>query len=113
MVLVKGKFERDDDTIRLLASEIVAIDVVRERAARGVAIRLAMPPHDRATVEAVLDVLARHKGDRKVSLEVELRGGKRPLVVRADVLGPTRVKPSAQLVADLERICGEGAVVLR
>jgi len=113
MVLVKGRFERDDETSRLLASEIVAIDVVREKAARMVAIRLAMPPHDRATIEAVLGVLARHKGDRKVSLEVELRGGQRPLKVRADVLGPTRVKPSAQLVADLERVCGEGAVLLR
>jgi DNA polymerase-3 subunit alpha len=113
MVLVKGRFERDDESTRLLASEIVAIDLVRERAARMVAIRLSMPPHDRATVEAVLGVLARHKGDRKVSFEVELRGGPRPLKVRAEVLGPTRVKPSAQLVADLERICGEGAVVLR
>ena len=47
MVLVKGKFERDEETSRLLASEIVAIEAVREKAARQVAIRLAMPPHDR------------------------------------------------------------------
>jgi DNA polymerase III subunit alpha len=113
MVLVKGRFERDDESTRLLATEIVGIETVRERAARTVAIRLAMPPHGRTTVEAVLGVLARHKGDRKVSLEVELRGGPRPLKVRADVLGATRVKPSAQLVADLEQICGEGAVLLR
>ncbi|HEX7486210.1 MAG TPA: DNA polymerase III subunit alpha, partial [Vicinamibacterales bacterium] len=113
MVLVKGRFERDDETVRVLASEIVAIDVVREKAARMVAIRLTMPPHDRATIEAVLGVLARHKGDRQVCIEVDLRGGQRPLKVRADLLGPTRVKPSAQLVADLERVCGEGAVALR
>jgi DNA polymerase III subunit alpha len=113
MVLVRGRFERDDETSRILASEIVAIDVVREKAARMVAIRLTMPPHDRTTVEAVLGVLSRHKGDRKVSLEVELRGGRRPLKVRADVLGPTRVTPSAQLVAELEQVCGEGAVLLR
>jgi len=112
-VLVKGRFERDDETSRLLASEIVSIDVVRERAARSVVIRLAMPPHGRATVEAVLGVLARHKGDRKVTLEVELRGGGRPLRVKADMLGPTRVKPSAQLIVELEQICGEGAAFLR
>jgi len=29
------------------------------------------------------------------------------------MLGPTRVKPSAQLIAELERICGEGAAFLR
>jgi DNA polymerase-3 subunit alpha len=113
MVLVKGRFERDDETIRLLASEIVSIEMVREKAARSVAIRLAMPPHGRATVEALLGVLARHKGDRKVALEVELRGGSRPLRVKADLLGPTRVKPSAQLIAELEQVCGEGTVWLR
>jgi hypothetical protein len=33
--------------------------------------------------------------------------------VKAEVLGPTRVKPSTQLVAELEQVCGEGAVLLR
>jgi DNA polymerase-3 subunit alpha len=113
MVLVKGKFERDEETSRLMASEIVGIDVAREKAARQVAIRLAMPPHGRKTVEGILDVLARHKGDRKVVLELELRGGAQPLQVKAEVLGQTRVKPSSQLIADLERVCGAGTVVLR
>ena len=114
MVLVKGKFERDEESSRLMASEIVAIEAVSEKAARQVAIRLrACRRTIGATVEAMLDVLARHKGDRKVVLELELRGGAQPLRVKADVLGQTRVKPSSQLVADLERVCGAGTVVLR
>jgi DNA polymerase III subunit alpha len=113
MVLVKGKFERDEESSRMMASEIVAIEAVREKAARQVVVRLAMPPHDRRTVESMLDVMARHKGDRKVVLELELRGGPQPLQVKAEVLGQTRVKPSSQLVADLERVCGAGTVVLR
>ncbi len=60
---------------------------MREKAARQVVIRLAMPPQDRSTVEAMLDVMARHKGDRKVVLELELRGGAQPLRVKAEVLG--------------------------
>src|SRR4029077_6906233 len=43
MVLVRGKLERDDETARILASEIVPIDTVRERIAREVAIRVTMP----------------------------------------------------------------------
>jgi DNA polymerase III subunit alpha len=112
MVLVKGKFERDDETMRLLASEIVAIETVRERAARYVTIRLAMPPHGRETLEALAELLGRHKGDRRVSLELELRGGAEPLRVKADVTGPIRVRPSSQLVADVERLCGAGTIVL-
>jgi DNA polymerase-3 subunit alpha len=110
MVLVKGRFERDEESTRLLASEIVALDTVRERAARIVTIRLAMPPHDRATIEALADLLARHKGDRRVCLELDLRGGAQPLRVKADVGGPIRVRPSSQLVADVERLCGAGTV---
>jgi len=113
MVLVKGKFERDDETSRLLASEIVAIEAVRERATREVSIRLTMPPHDKQTIEALCGVLSRHKGDRRVCLEIELRHRPDPLKVKADVLGQTRVKPTAQMVADVERLVGEGSVTLR
>ncbi len=113
MVLVKGRFERDEESSRLLATEIVSIDVLRERAARGVSIRLTMPPHGRSVVEAVIGVLAKYKGDRKVSLEVELRGRVQPVRVRADLLGQMRVKPSAEFVAEIEALCGAGTVTLR
>ena len=72
-----------------------------------------MPPHGRATIEMLADLLARHKGDRRVCLEVELRGRGQPLRVRADLMGPLRVKPSAQFVADVEPRVGAGRVSLR
>jgi hypothetical protein len=98
--------------MRIIANEIVDIETVRERAARLVTIRLALPPHGRATLEALTDVLARHKGDRRVCLELELRGRKPALRVKADILGQVRVRPSAQLVAEVERLCGPGTIVL-
>jgi DNA polymerase-3 subunit alpha len=111
MVLVKGKFEKDEESMRMTANEVVSIDVVRERAARFVSIKLSMPPHDRKTVEALSEILSRYKGDRRVSLEVTLvQSG---LSVRAEVGGLYRVRPTAQLVADVERLCGEGSVALR
>ena len=113
MVLVRGVFERDEDKAKLKANEMRAD---RSGAGAGgpgsVAVRLTMPPHDRTTVEAVLEALARHKGDRRVCLEVDLRGGAEPLRVRAD-LRARPVRPSAQLLADVERICGAGSVALR
>ena len=62
MVLVKGKFERDDESARILASEIAPIEIVRERLATSVAIRLSTPPHDRATFERLWDVLRAAQG---------------------------------------------------
>ena len=110
LVAVRGKLEKDDESIRLVASEVLPIGGVRERITQEVAVRLAMPPNDRGTLEALAEVLSRHRGDRRVALEIEIRGA-RPLRVRADVA--LRVKPTPRLVAEVEQVCGPGSIVLR
>ncbi len=112
MVIVRGRFEKDEDSARLLATEILPLATLRERVAREVAIRIAAPPHGRSTFQALADVLLRHRGDRRVLLELEVRGRERPFRVLADV-PQWRVRPSARLVAEVEQICGTGAVDLR
>src|SRR6185312_14677486 len=42
MVLVRGKFEKDEESARLVATELLAIAALRERTAREVAIHLSM-----------------------------------------------------------------------
>ena len=113
MVLVKGKFERDDETVRILASEIVPIETVRERLATAVAIRLSTPPHGRATFEKLWDVFAQHKGDRRVAFDIELKESDRHLRVKVHVNAQIRVRPSESLVTEVEKICGAGSVSLR
>ncbi len=113
LVLVKGRFERDDESMRILASEVLPLETVREQLAREVAITLRMPPHDRGTLEALSDLFARHKGDRRVTFEIAVTSGARPLRVRADLSGQYRVRPSERLVAEIERICGQGSVHVR
>jgi len=109
-LLVHGRFERDDDSVRILASEIAPIEMVRERLARSVAIQVSMPPHGRATFEQLLHLLAQHKGDRRVAFVILEQD--RHIRVTADVSG-IRVRPSERLVAEVEKICGAGSVSLR
>ena len=109
-VCVTGRFEKDDESARILASEIVPIEMVRERLAKSVAISVSMPPHGRATFEKLLDILAQHKGDRRVALV--LHEQERHIRVTADVSG-IRVRPSERLVSDVEKLCGAGSVRLR
>jgi DNA polymerase-3 subunit alpha len=111
MVLARGKFEKDDESARLVASELMSIAALRERTTREVAIHLAMPPHSRATLEALADLFSRHRGDRRVSLELDVRNGGKPMRVKADVA--QRVRPSEQLVEEVEQLCGTGSVELR
>jgi DNA polymerase-3 subunit alpha len=111
MVLVKGRCERDDESARVLASEIAPIEILTERLASSVAITVSAPPHDRDTFMRLWDVLMQHKGDRRVA--IELRDPDRHLRVTIDVNAHVRVRPSERLVAEVEKICGAGSVSLR
>ena len=112
MVLVRGKLERDDETVRILATEIVPLESLRERLAREVAIRVKMPA-ERRVFEELGEILSRHRGDRRVSFDLEVPSDPRKLRVRADVSAQIRVRPSPALVAEIEKVVGQGAVSLR
>jgi DNA polymerase-3 subunit alpha len=112
MLVVRGKFDKDDESARLVASELFPIGGLRERIAREVAIRLSVPPHGRPTFEALAELLAKHRGDRRVSLELDVRGDAGSMRVLADA-GHVRVRPSEKLVAEVEALCGSGTVTLR
>jgi hypothetical protein len=111
MVLVKGRFERDDESARILAAEIAPIAIVPERLASSVAIRVSVPPHGRETFARLWDVLMQHKGDRPVA--IVLHEENRKLLVNIDINAQIRVRPSERLVSDVEKICGAGSVSLQ
>jgi len=112
LVLVRGKLERDDESVRVLASEVAPLDAVRERVARGVAIHVR-GRLERGQLETLGEIFSRHRGDRRVSFEIEVASGPRPLRVHADVSSQIRVRPSSTLVAEVERVMGAGSVELR
>jgi DNA polymerase-3 subunit alpha len=111
LVLVRGRFERDEESSRLQASEVVPLAQLRERLARGVRIRLkAETP--RETIGQLWDVVAAHRGDRPLSIEVRLNGGGTTTIVTLDVNPSIRVRPSEHFVAAVEQLCGPGTIVL-
>jgi DNA polymerase-3 subunit alpha len=112
LVLVRGKLERDDETVRILATEIAPLDSVRERLAREVAIHLRKPA-DRGMLESLGEIFSRHRGDRKVSFEVETGEPGNRLRVRVEVSSQIRVRPSPALISEVEQIVGTGSVELR
>jgi DNA polymerase-3 subunit alpha len=112
LVLVRGKLERDEETARILASEIAPLDSVRERLAREVAIHVRHPV-DRGLFETLGEIFSRHRGDRRVSFEIELSAVPKHLRVRAEVSSQIRVRPSPALIAEVEQVVGAGAVELR
>jgi len=110
LVLVRGKLERDEESVRILASEVTSIETAAERLARELSIHITQPANN--VLEALRDVVSRHQGDRKVSFELET-GGPRRLRVRLDLGAQFRVKLSSALIAEVEQIVGQGSVSLR
>ena len=109
LVVVEGKLEVDDESRRLTAGEIKALDTVLGEAGRRLAIRVASPPADRATFIALAEVLAKHHGAGKVALEIDLRDQVPAVRIRAE-LNRARVNPSDVLIAEIEAVCGKGTV---
>jgi DNA polymerase III subunit alpha len=109
MLLVRGKLEKDEESARIVATELMPIATLKEKTTKEVVIHLRQP-QPRTMFEALAELLSRHRGDRRVSLELDVNGP-RPLRVRADVA--QRVRPSEKLVAEVEQICGSGTVELR
>jgi hypothetical protein len=85
---------------------------VRERLAREVAIHLRKPA-DRGLLESLGEIFSRHRGDRKVSFEVETGAPGSRLRVRVDVSSQIRVRPSPALISEVEQLVGTGSVELR
>jgi DNA polymerase-3 subunit alpha len=111
MLLVRGKFEKDDESARIVATELMPIAALRERTTREVVIHLQGAPQGRTTFEQLAELLERHRGDRRVFLELDVSGREKPLRVRSEVA--QRVKPSERLVLEVEQLCGSGSVELR
>ncbi len=109
VLLVRGKFERDEESARLQATEVLPLSQLRERLSRGVRIRLkaGIP---RETIGQLWDVIAEFRGDRPLAIEVVVNGGAEHTVVRMDINPSIRVRPSEQFVTAVERLCGQGTV---
>ena len=109
----RGRFERDEDSTRLLAAEVLLqIEIVANISpARSSDVAL----FDRQAFEDVLAVLGRHRGDGHVAFLVKTSSADGPLLARLDVSSQLRVRPSGQFVAEaradsLRPGLGHGAV---
>jgi DNA polymerase-3 subunit alpha len=109
MLLVRGKYERDEESSRLVVSELTPLEAVREKTVREVEITLAGRP-GKDVLLMLAGVFERHAGDRRVSIVMELNGGA-PVRVRAGTA--RRIRPSDAFVREVESVCGTGSVMLK
>jgi len=112
LLVVRGKFERDEESARMQANELFRLETLGERLSKSVRIKMN-GGCTREKLEALWDLLTAHQGDRPVAIELEVVRGGKTLRVSADVQSQIRVRPTEQLLAAVEQLCGAGSVTLR
>jgi DNA polymerase-3 subunit alpha len=107
-VLVKGKPEAGEDAGKVLASEILLLDEVRQRDASSMTIRIPLDQFFEDSLPHLREILEQHRGTCPLKFEL-VRDNYRVTIRPHPFL---RVELSPELVASLEAICGEGTVAL-
>jgi DNA polymerase-3 subunit alpha len=106
---VRGKVDKKRETPSLLINEVIPVGDSFQRMTTAVAIRLDPLRHSTDVVSQLEDTLRRHKGNIEVFLQVQTSPESK-VVMRLDK--DRYVKPSRELVDDLELLLGTGCVQL-
>jgi len=110
IVLVKGRAEAlDEGRFRLLASDVLPLEVAKLSEARYVTIRVPMGSWDKTKGERLRDILGSHRGDCPVTLEM-VRPGAFAVAVAPSAY--FRVRPDEVLRTEVEGLLGPGSLIL-
>ena len=109
-VLVKGKFESAEDSLRMITTEMLPIETLLKGSPQSIAIHLSSPPHSKETFTKLLELFKQHKGDGSVTLSVDDHESN--IRVYMDIDSQLRVHLSDSLVAKVKKLCGSESVTL-
>ncbi|QOV89034.1 DNA polymerase III subunit alpha [Humisphaera borealis] len=109
IVFVRGKIDRKRETPSLLINEVLPISEATARLTTTVAIKLDSMRHTTDLAEKIETILRKHKGNCEVYLQVATSPQQR-VIMRLD--RERFVKPSGDLIADLELQLGGDSVMM-
>jgi DNA polymerase-3 subunit alpha len=109
LVAVKGKAEARENYTTVIAEEVFQLEQLKERQARTMVVRMASGTVSDAQVAQLYELLDRHRGDCDVIFEVDINGST-TAKVRPNPF--VRISISADLIGEVERLCGPGGVEL-
>jgi DNA polymerase-3 subunit alpha len=109
IIFVKGKIDRRRETPGIIVNDVIPVSDSVGRLTTVVALKLDPLRHSEESIVQLEQALARHKGNAEVYIQVTTGPGQK-VTMRLD--RERFVKPSVQLVDDLELLLGGGSVQL-
>jgi DNA polymerase III subunit alpha len=109
VVFVRGQVDRQREEPQVRVAEVLDLDEGRQRLSRAVVVRLSAAALTDERLMALRDVVTAHPGPSPLFIELVGASGGRTLIRAGDSL---KVSLSGRLRQDLDRLLGDGHVVL-
>jgi DNA polymerase III subunit alpha len=106
---VKGKIDRRRETPGIIVNDVVPVADSIARLTTAVAIKLDPFRHSEETIAQLEQTLGRHKGNAEVYIQVTTTPGQK-VTMRLD--RDRFLRPTQELVDDLEQLLGGGSIQL-
>ncbi len=110
LLMVRGKFEKDEDSSSIKATELTPLDVIRNRTISEVLVTVPAGKGSREFATSLQAAFEKHPGDRRVSILIDTGQGDG---MRVKTQTQRRVRPSDAFISDVEALCGAGSVELK
>jgi len=106
IVFMRGKVDRRRESPNIIVAEMIPVEEATGRLTTALAIKLEPMRHGSSTIGDVETTLANHKGNTEVYVQVT--SAQRSISMRLD--RERFVRPSRELIDDLELVLGPGSV---
>ncbi len=106
-LLVRGRIDSGEESVKLIATEILPIRDVRENLTRNVRFRLTTPGLEREQLLRLREIIESHRGDCSAYIHVVIPNRSETVISLPDEM---KVKPSDELLRDVEKLFGYNVV---
>jgi DNA polymerase-3 subunit alpha len=109
IVFVKGKLDKRRETPSIIVSEVIPVEASIDRLTTGILLRLDRIRHQPQVVAQLKPILGQYRGRLPIFVQVAMPDQHKVIL---KVNGDMAVKPSMNLIGDLEQLLGSGSVEL-
>jgi DNA polymerase-3 subunit alpha len=106
IVFVKGKVDKRREKPGLVVNEIIPLADAPGRLTTAVRLDLSGAARDPAITERLKPIMAKHKGGVDFSAKLHTNRG------RTVIIGLGRIRPTSEMIAEMETLCGRGCIQL-
>ncbi|RLB28560.1 MAG: DNA polymerase III subunit alpha, partial [Deltaproteobacteria bacterium] len=106
-LLVSGIAEINENTAKIIASEILTLESIRQKGVRAIQLELEERRISRDLLEDLLDIVFKHPGDCELLFRVKAASGREYIISANERF---RVLPSKEFLAEAESLLGDHVI---